>query len=121
MFNLFSSNKKTKVASKALAKRAGSASSNANTRQFSAVRIITQDRAPCNAVKNKLNQVYLGSEAPLLPLPECSQQAICRCRYQHLSDRRAIARRESDNGLPDRLIDVERRAIADRRRQAGSA
>lgn len=73
----------------------------------------------CQAIKDKLGERFLSSEAPLLPLRQCDRPDQCDCRYKHYDDRRGEARRRSDQGLaahtdPDR---VERRYETDRRAQ----
>jgi hypothetical protein len=47
----------------------------------------------CAAALAREGTVYLSSEAPLIPLPECDQSRCC-CRYRHRQDRRQDARRE---------------------------
>jgi hypothetical protein len=41
----------------------------------------------CAAATRVLGERYLSSEAPLLPLKECTEPD-CRCRYRHHDDRR---------------------------------
>ena len=41
----------------------------------------------CARVKNMVNQIYLASEAPALPIGLCTEKE-CQCRYIRLDDRR---------------------------------
>jgi len=41
----------------------------------------------CDAVQAILDQRYLSSEAPALPLQGCDQEH-CKCKYEHYRDRR---------------------------------
>ena len=53
----------------------------------------------CRAATELRGKRYLSSEAPSLPLPECSSPMLCKCVYHHHPDRRGKAfRRESDRG-----------------------
>ena len=62
---------------------------------FHAVSIAPGSNA-CDAAKARAGRRFLSREAPRLPLAECSC-TDCRCRYLHHDDRRAYARRISDN------------------------
>ena len=42
----------------------------------------------CNSVRNIVDQTYLATEAPALPLGQCSEKE-CKCRYLYLDDRRS--------------------------------
>lgn len=88
-------------------------------RQYRAVTFRYDRRQACHAVRDRHNQVFSPNEAPPLPLPECTRRGTCRCRYEHLQDRRQDMRRDTDHGLPDRLFDSEdrRRGLRDRRRR----
>jgi hypothetical protein len=55
----------------------------------------------CPAVQKLTDQRFLSHEAPRLPLPECTMQAHCKCRFRHHTDRRSESRRARDSGLPD--------------------
>ncbi len=71
----------------------------------------------CEAVRDIEHQRFLSSEAPLLPLPDCSDPNGCRCKYKHWDDRR----QEEDRRTPFRGIGEqyhaqdEKRAGRDRR------
>lgn len=84
---------------------------------FSAVKVGFKSRMACEEVKGLKDSVFLSREAPLLPLPNCTQNNACECRYIHLEDRRTYLRRDTDNGLPPQSRENERRARRDRRRQ----
>lgn len=57
---------------------------------FHAVSIHPETQA-CGAVCSIRAQRFLSEDAPGLPLPECNQ-SVCRCKYEHHSDRRTGAR-----------------------------
>jgi hypothetical protein len=63
--------------------------------RFHAVSIVLGANA-CDAAKAFAGTRFLSREAPRLPLKECDNPD-CSCRYQHHDDRRAFARRISDN------------------------
>lgn len=69
----------------------------------------------CEAVAALGGQRFLSDEAPRLPLPGCSRPEDCRCVYRHFTDRRTDARRDSDVGLPQRQVAVEKRSGRGRR------
>ncbi len=73
----------------------------------------------CRAARAHRGVRYLSSEAPALPLPECSQDE-CRCRYRHHEDRRSGDRRTSLDVTYHQIsesIGTERRNQRDRRQQ----
>ena len=88
-------------------------------RSYQAVRIQFDRRQACEAVRALEQDVFLGRQAPPLPLPDCSRIGTCKCAYRHQSDRRADMRRDTDHGLPERLYEQQERrsGLADRRRQ----
>ena len=49
----------------------------------------------CEIVGKITNQIYLASEAPALPLDNCSQKR-CRCKYNFHQDRRSGEDRRDD-------------------------
>lgn len=64
---------------------------------FAAVRINPAEHA-CNASFELSLRVFLASEAPLLPLQDCSKRENCRCGYTHYDDRRvSSSERRGDN------------------------
>ena len=63
-----------------------------------AVSVVGQSEA-CPASRELRDKRYLSSEAPSLPLPQCSSPSLCKCVYRHYSDRRSLTfRRETDRG-----------------------
>ena len=56
-------------------------------KKFPAVTIATgTDR--CNAVGALEGVRILATDAPALPMPDCTMPAACRCRYKNRVDRR---------------------------------
>ena len=51
----------------------------------------------CESATELADQVFLASESPHLPLDGCTE-SNCRCRYQHLDDRRSGDDRRVDLG-----------------------
>lgn len=91
------------------------------TTKFHAVSIHYPSGA-CAAVKALAGERYLSTEAPPLPLPDCTH-AKCECRFVHHPDRRSGKDRRSpfaSGGIPSGTgkFDAERRDGADRRRDA---
>jgi hypothetical protein len=62
---------------------------------WSAVSIIGASGS-CAASRSLKGQRFLGSEAPRLPLADCSAPGSCRCVYRKHPDRRAGPRREGE-------------------------
>src|SRR5262245_4397030 len=56
-------------------------------RKFPAVTIAMPARC-CEAVSALVGKRILASQAPKLPMPNCSMPDKCRCRFQKYSDRR---------------------------------
>lgn len=54
---------------------------------FAAVRIKPHQHA-CNAAFDMSHRTFLVSEAPKLPLNDCTKAESCRCGYVHYDDRR---------------------------------
>jgi hypothetical protein len=70
----------------------------------------------CQAVTRLEDQRFLSTEAPRLPVEGCTSPRQCNCRYQHHTDRRDDARRDTDVGLPERMFfGPNRRSRPDRR------
>ena len=76
---------------------------------------VMPSRNACAEVLKLEGKRLLSEEAPLLPLASCSRVTKCTCRYRHYKDRRTEARRDSDDGLPQRYVIDERRVRAGRR------
>ena len=60
---------------------------NVSERAYPAVEVTTSGPC-CDAARQLENRVMLASEAPILPLRDCSDPAACRCRYRKYPDRR---------------------------------
>ena len=81
-----------------------------------AVRVVAGDLA-CTAVAKLENARFLSTQAPQLPLHDCSHPSRCKCTYRHFSDRRAAPRRWRDRtGFPVPRSEEERRKNRGRRR-----
>lgn len=65
--------------------------------RFHAVSIAPGPRN-CVQARNLVGKRFLSSEAPSLPLKDCSQSE-CTCRYAHHEDRRKMGRRARDLGV----------------------
>jgi len=72
----------------------------------------------CEAVQARRSARFLSSDAPRLPLPECSTSDTCTCVYKHHADRRAQPRRQDETDGLRRSVKVtqERRLTGDRRK-----
>jgi|APFre7841882724_1041349.scaffolds.fasta_scaffold07729_3 hypothetical protein len=85
-------------------------------KQYPAVIIATAASA-CVAAKAQHGRRILASEAPRLPLPECSQPHSCQCRFKKYADRR------DEDEAERRQRGVSMRAVLytdrDRRRSGG--
>lgn len=104
---------KSKTEKNKTKKSSGRASSTASP--YSAVKIICKTNIACNAAQSIANTHFLSREAPFLPLENCTQSNQCRCKYQHMADRRVEARRNADFGLPGKSVEVDQRNRRDRR------
>lgn len=69
----------------------------------------------CEAAQHLAGFRFLSEEAPRLPLDGCSCRTDCGCTYRHFQDRRTDTRRESDLGLPQRLVVDDKREGVGRR------
>ena len=58
---------------------------------------------------------FLATEAPPIPLPDCTSSWRCKCVYRHYSDRRGTPRRIADRGMFGRQVASERRQQRGRR------
>lgn len=81
----------------------------------------------CDAVCSLRGRRFLATEAPLLPLSDCSQ-VRCTCVYEHFTDRRFHDRRhherrsvEREDSSGDRRIGERRRLVAHAGDDAGFA
>ena len=71
------------------------------THLFHGIEITPGPRA-CATVRSLAEQRLLSDDAPRLPLSGCENPRQCTCTYKHFVDRRTDARRETDEGLPER-------------------
>jgi len=78
---------------------------------YRAVSIYPSAVGSCEACRAIEGQRFLTSEAPLLPLPDCSDPNGCRCKYKHWEDRR----QEDDRRAPFRGIGEQFHAQSDKR------
>ena len=70
----------------------------------------------CKHAEALREQRFLARNAPRLPLPECTNQDSCKCKYQRYSDRRAGPRRAEDRFAAQRTTaKPERRRPGERR------
>ena len=84
-------------------------------RIFHAVSVQPDQGDCCDAVAQIQGRRYLSDEAPLLPLADCTRSQDCKCRYEHYDDRRTNVRRDTDQGLPEKLRPEEDREGPGRR------
>jgi hypothetical protein len=79
---------------------------------------IRSNGASCEAAQACRAARFLCSEAPRLPLAECTTADTCTCVYKHLPDRRAGSRRQEEGGGIGRTNKAgqERRKERDRRK-----
>jgi hypothetical protein len=87
------------------------------SRQWHAV-IIKPKGQCCEAVQACRASRFLSSDAPRLPLAECTHSDTCSCVYKHHADRRAQTRRQDErDGLQRRgKVEQDRRLTRDRRK-----
>jgi len=76
----------------------------AATGDFRAVSVVFDQQAACPAVRELALQRFLCSEAPMLPLTECTAES-CTCRFERHEDRRKGPRRADETGVFRPLFD----------------
>jgi hypothetical protein len=83
---------------------------------WKAVVIVAGDSS-CAAAIQLRGKRFLSRDAPRLPLPECTRQDQCQCKYRHLSDRRGSQRRSGEEAriVPAQPVAKERRRPGERR------
>jgi hypothetical protein len=88
----------------------------ASTKAWHAVGVVPGEAA-CEAAQRLRGQRFLSRDAPRLPLPDCSNQDRCQCKYQHMTDRRGEPRRSDDSavGIAAKPRTGERRRPGERR------
>ena len=84
---------------------------NSSSSPFAAVSIEASG-SPCPAVCEVEGLKFLKMEAPLTPLPECSNPK-CKCKYVHHDDRRSMEDRRDP--MERGRSSYEARGLADRR------
>ncbi len=77
--------------------------------------VILAGDGACAAAIQLRGQRFLARSAPRLPLPECTRQDQCECKYRHVTDRRGPPRRALDEGASLRATP----AVAKERRRPG--
>jgi len=83
---------------------------------FRAVTVTFDQDEACPAVREFAQRRFLCSEAPALPLPDCTE-ATCICRFERHADRRQGSRRAAETGVFEPLFDgVENRVRSGGRR-----
>lgn len=75
----------------------------------------------CDAANAHNERRFLTSEAPKIPLAQCSDPALCHCKYRNIDDRRTRDDRRDIVGVLSKDMPVgdqrsNRRAGRDRRR-----
>ncbi len=105
------------MAQKLMGSKPSRANASAGAHRWRAV-AIRSTGAICEAAQACRAARFLCSEAPRLPLAECSTADTCTCVYKHLPDRRAGARRQDEVGGIGRTNKAgqERRKERDRRK-----
>ena len=79
--------------------------------------VIEPGDSACMPAKEISGKRFLASNAPRLPLPDCTNQDRCQCKYRHYGDRRAEQRREGTESFlnPGKRPPKERRRPGERR------
>jgi hypothetical protein len=87
-----------------------------STGPYRAVSIEPDELDCCDVAREQSGTRYLCNEAPMLPLPDCSNSQQCRCKYQHWNDRRQEDRRALMSSMASQYYSGdERRTSNDRR------
>ena len=83
---------------------------------YRAVSVVPDILTQCSAAAELQSKRFLGAEAPQLPLPDCSQQDKCQCKYKYWNDRRGMDRRALQGQLSNHYFaGTDRRGGDDRR------
>ncbi len=99
------------------ARKPGTDKPKASERRWHAVAVKPCPGA-CAAAVSGTSRRWLSREAPMLPLPDCTQPDRCRCTYQHHEDRRTGEGRraeETDAFARPAQVSHERRKRGTRR------
>jgi len=91
---------------------------NAANEPYRAVTIKPDTAECCAAARQQASARYLRNDAPLLPLPDCTNRDGCRCKYQHWADRRQEDRRALKTGIASQYFDGAERRVRDDRRSS---
>jgi hypothetical protein len=78
---------------------------------------ILPGREACEAALALRGRRFLPAGVKRLPLPDCTRQDQCTCKYQHYGDRRGAQRRSRDSGAsdPGKAPATDRRRPGERR------
>ena len=79
--------------------------------------VVQPGESACAAVREIKGKRFLARNAPRLPLPDCTSQDRCQCKYRHYGDRRGVQRRDGiGNAItPSKRPAKERRRPGERR------
>jgi hypothetical protein len=100
--------------------------SNANTEpeededdqeKYPAVTIVVSETDPCPSVMLLVGQRLLSTEAPLLPLIDCTSRE-CTCTYRHYVDRRGGSRRIDEKSVVKKFHKGIEKRVRQRGRRA---
>jgi hypothetical protein len=86
--------------------------------KFPAVIIAFDEAEACPSVKELAGRRLLSTEAPLLPLIDCTSRE-CTCTYRHYVDRRGGSRRVDEKSVVRRRFGGEEKRVKQRGRRAG--
>ena len=85
--------------------------------KYPAVIIVVDEAEACPSVKELVGQRLLSTEAPLLPLIDCTSRE-CTCTYRHYVDRRGGSRRFDEKSVVKKLFGGEEKRVRQRGRRA---
>lgn len=77
--------------------------------------IINPGMVSCAGARKMIDQIYLSTEAPTLPLGQCFEEK-CLCKYTLLDDRRSVTQRRATHEYLGGFI---RNHASDRRQYSG--
>jgi hypothetical protein len=79
---------------------------------------VSSEAGSCFPARLLKGQRFLSTEAPLLPLADCTQPASCSCTYKKFDDRRAGLRRSHEiSGIRRPSPEHEQRTTRGRRKR----
>jgi hypothetical protein len=85
--------------------------------KFPAVIIVFDEAEACPSVKELAGRRLLSTEAPLLPLIDCTCRE-CTCTYRHYVDRRGRSRRIDEKSVVKRRFGGDEKRVKQRGRRA---